>query len=112
MPPAAWATEDRVVPLGAAVAVGEGVRGPPLITVRSGLAVAPGVGLGASTHLATVSPFAVALVVQKEPCAKALGASTKTEIKDNKANTNSFLTNAPLPKPLVVDHHQPKRNQH
>ena len=112
MPPAAWATEERVVPLGEAVALGEDVRGPPLITVTSGLAVTPGVGLlGASTHLATLSPLAVALVVQKEPCAKALGASTKTAIKDNEVDTNSFLTNAPLPKPLVVDH-QPKRNQH
>ncbi len=98
VPPAAWAT----------VAVGEGVRGPPLITVTSGLAVALGVGLGASTHLVTLSPLAVALVVQKESCARALGASTKTAIKDTKANTNNFLTNATLPKPLVVDHHQPK----
>ena len=96
MPPAAWATEDRVVPPGAAVAVGEGVTGPPLITVTSGLAVTLGVGLGASTHLATLSPLVVGLVVQKEPCAKAVGASTKTAIKDNEVNTNSFLTNAPL----------------
>src|SRR5215211_5503004 len=109
VPPAAWATEERVVPLALAVALGEGVRGPPLITVTSGLAVTLGVGLGASTHLVTLSPLAVALVVQKEPCAKALGASTKTAIKDNKVDTNSFLTNAPLPKPLVVDH-QLKRN--
>jgi len=86
------------VPLALAVALGEGVRGPPLITVTSGLAVTLGVGLGASTHLVTLSPLAVALAVQKEPCAKALGASTKTAIKDNKVDTNSFLTNAPLPK--------------
>src|SRR5215213_3105637 len=96
VPPAAWATEDRVVPLG--VALGEGVRGPPLITVTSGLALTLGIELGASTHLVTLSPLEVALVVQKEPCAKALGASTKTAIKDNKVDTNSFLTNAPLPK--------------
>ena len=86
------------MPLALAVALGEGVRGPPLITVTSGLAVTLGVGLGASTHLVTLSPLAVALAVQKEPCAKALGASTKTAIKDNKIDTNSFLTNAPLPK--------------
>jgi integrase len=35
----------------------------------------------------------------------------KTAIKDNEVNTNSFLTDAPLPKLLVVDH-QPKRNQY
>jgi hypothetical protein len=62
-----------------------------------------GVGLGASTHLVTLTPLAVACVVQKEPCAKALGESTNTTIKDNEANINSFLTNAP-PMPLVVDH--------
>ena len=111
VPPAAWATVDRVVPPGEAVALGEGVRGPPLITVTPGLAVTLGVELGASTHLVALPLLAPALVVQKEPCAKALGASPKTAIKDNEVNTNSFLTNPPLPIPLAVDY-QPKRNQH
>jgi hypothetical protein len=38
-----------------AEAVGEAVSGPPLMTVTSGLAVALGVGPGASTHLVTFS---------------------------------------------------------
>jgi hypothetical protein len=111
VPPAAWATVDRVVPPGAVVALGEGVRGPPLITVTSGLAVTLGVELGASTQFVALPLLAVALVVQKDPCANALGASPKTAIKDNEVNTNSFRTNAPLPLPLDVDY-QPKRNQH
>ena len=52
--------------------------------------------------MVSLSPLAVALVVQKEPCAKALGASTKTAIKDNEINANSFLTDAPLPKPPML----------
>jgi hypothetical protein len=100
-----------VVPPAMAVAVGEAVSGAPLITVTSGLAVALGVGLGASTHLVTFSPSAATLVVQKEPCAKALGATTRTVSKVNEANVNILLTNAPLPRPVTVDSH-PKRNQH
>jgi len=115
MPPTALTAEAKALPLvvavavGAELAVGEGVRGPPLITVTSGPAVA--VGPGASTHVVTLSSLVPALVVQKEPCAKALDASTKTAPKDNEVNINSVLTDAPLPKPLVVDH-QPKRSQH
>jgi hypothetical protein len=85
-----------------AEAVGEAVSGPPLMTVTSGLAVALGVGPGASTHLVTFSPSAATLVVQKESCAKALGATTKTTTKDNHTNVNSLLTNVPLPMPPVV----------
>jgi hypothetical protein len=98
-----------MVPL--AVAVGLAVRDGPAWTVTSGLAVAVGVGLGASTHLVTFSPPAATLVVQKEPCANALGASTNMASKDNKVNIDSFLMNAPLPYPLAGDH-QPKRDQH
>ena len=82
-----------MVPL--AVAVGDGLRGGPVWTVTSGVAVALGVGLGASTHLVTLTPLAVAVVVQKEPCAEAPGARIKTAIKDNEANINSSLTDAP-----------------
>src|ERR687894_3154830 len=103
-PPAAATTGLEATPV--AVAVGDGVRGPPLMTVTSGLAVA--VGLGASTHLVTLTPLAVAVVVQKEPCAKALDASTRTAIKDDEANSISLFTNPPLPMPPVV-HLQPKR---
>jgi hypothetical protein len=78
------------------------------MTVTSGLAVA--VGLGASTHLVTFAPLAVAVVVQKEPCAKALDASTRPVIKDNEANSISLFTNPPLPTPPVV-HLQPKRTR-
>jgi hypothetical protein len=60
--------------------------------------------------LVTLAPLARALVVQKDPCANALGASTRTAIKDNDVNTSSLLTSSPLQLPLVVDH-QPKRNQ-
>jgi hypothetical protein len=91
MPPTAAATDDIVVP--SAVAVG--VRAPPLMTVTSGLAVALGIGLGASTHFSTLSPSAATLVVQKEACAKALDANPKTAIKDNEVNINSLFTNAP-----------------
>jgi hypothetical protein len=85
-----------------AVAVGEAVSGPPRITVTSGLAVALGAGLGASTHFVTFSPSAATLVVQKESCAKALGATTKTATKDKETNSNSPLTDVPPPKPPVV----------
>ena len=78
-----------------AVAAGDGVRGPPLITVTSGLAVAVGLALGASTHLVTLTPLAAAVVVQKEPCAKALDASTRTLIKDDEVNSISLFTNSP-----------------
>ena len=64
------------------------------MTVTSEPAVAEGDWLGASTHLVTLSPLAAALVVQKEPCAKVLGASPKTAIKDNEVNTNSLFTEA------------------
>ena len=80
-----------MVPL--AVAVGEGLRGGPAWTVTSGVAVA--LGLGASTHLVTLTPLAVAGGVQKEPCAEAPGARIRTAIKDNEANINSFLTDVP-----------------
>jgi hypothetical protein len=94
MPPTAAAAEDIVLP--PAVAVAEGFSGPPLMTVTSGLAVALGIGLGASTHVATFSPpSAATLVVQKESCAKALDASPKTANKDNEVNNNSRFTNAP-----------------
>jgi len=94
MPPVATAAEGIVVPL--AVAVGLAVRGGPAWMVMSGLAVALGIGLGASTHLVTFSAeLAATLVVQKEPCAKALDARPKTAIKDNEVNINSLLTNAP-----------------
>ena len=90
MPPTAAAAEDIFVPPAV------GVRGPPLMTVTSGLAVALGIGLGASTHVATFSPpSAATLVVQKESCAKALDASPKTANKDNEVNNNSRFTNAP-----------------
>jgi hypothetical protein len=92
-----------VVPPATAVAVGEAVSGPPLNTVTSGLAVALGVGLGASTHWVTVSSPAATLVVQKESCAKALDATTKSASKNNEANVNSLLTNPPIPTPPVVD---------
>ena len=82
-----------MVPL--AVAVGEGVRGGPPWTVTSGVAVALGVGLGASTHLVTLWPLAAAVVVQNEPCARAPGARIRTAIMDNEVNTNSFLTDVP-----------------
>jgi hypothetical protein len=89
-----------VVPPATEVAVGEAISGPPLMTVTSGLAVALGVGLGASTHLVTFSPPAATLVVQKESCAKALGALTMTETKDNHTNVNSLLTmSLPLSRP-------------
>jgi hypothetical protein len=78
------------------------------MTVTSGLAVA--VGLGASTHLVTLTPLAVAVVVQKEPCAKALDATTRTVIKDNEVNSISLFTNPSLPMPPVVDP-QPKRTR-
>ncbi len=78
-----------------AVAVGDGLRGGPVWTVTSGVAVALGVGLGASTHLVTLWPVASAVVVQKEPCAEAPGASIKTAIMDNEVNVNSFLTDVP-----------------
>ena len=71
------------------------------MTVTSGVAVA--VGLGASTHLLTLTPLAEAVVVQKEPCAKALDASTRTVIKDNEVKSISLFTNPPLPMPPVVD---------
>src|SRR5918997_4666016 len=110
-PPTAATTGLVVAPV--AVAVGDGVRGPPLITVTSGLVVA--VGLGASTHLVTLTPLAVAVVVQKEPCAKALDASTRTAIKDDEVNSISLFTNPPLPMSPQVDP-QPNRtcyqNQH
>ena len=95
MPPAAAAAEKIVAPLAVAVALEDGVRSPPLMTVTSGLAVAEGVGLGASTHLVTFSLPAATLVVQKEPCAKALGANPKAAIMNNEVNINSLLTNTP-----------------
>jgi hypothetical protein len=95
LPPTAATTGLEATPL--AVAVGEGVRVPPSITVTSGLAVPAGVGLGASTHLVTLTPLAAAVVVQKEPCAKALGASARTAIKDNEVNGISLFTDAPSP---------------
>jgi hypothetical protein len=95
LPPTAWAAEEIVIPL--AVAVADGVRGGPVWTVTSGLAVTLGVGLGASTHLVTLWPLAAAVVVQKEPCAEAPGASIRTAIKDNEVNSNTFLTDAPPP---------------
>ena len=82
-----------MVPL--AVAVGEGLRGGPVWTVTSGVAVALGVALGASTHLVTLWPLAAAVVVQKEPCAEAPGATIRMAIKANEVNTNSSLTDAP-----------------
>ena len=66
-----------------------------MITVTSGLAVAVGLALGSSTHLVTLPPLAVAVVVQKEPCAKALDASTRTVIKDDEVNSISLFTNSP-----------------
>jgi len=84
-----------MVPL--AVAVGEGLRGGPVWTVTSGVAVALGVGLGASTHLVTLTPLAVAVVVQKEPCAEAPGARIRTAIMANEADINSSLTGTPPP---------------
>ena len=80
-----------MVPL--AVAVGEGLRGGPVWTVTSGVAVA--LGLGASTHLVTLVPLAVAVVVQKVPCAEAPGARIRTAIIANEVNINSSLTDAP-----------------
>jgi hypothetical protein len=100
-PPTAATTGLEATPV--AVAVAEGVRGPPVTTVTSGLAVAVGLGLGASTHLVTLTPLAAAVVVQKEPCAKAPDAGTRTVIKDNEANSSSLFTNPPLPIPPVVD---------
>jgi hypothetical protein len=95
MPPTAAATDDMVVPPAIGVAVADGVSGPPLMTVTSGLAVALGIGLGASTHVATFSPpSAATLVVQKEFCAKALDASPKTTIKDNEVKIISLFINA------------------
>jgi hypothetical protein len=100
MPPTALTAEEKAVSLavamavGAEVAVGEGVRGPPPITVTSGPAVA--VGSGASTHLVTLSPVAPALVVQNEPCAKALGASANTPTKHSKVSINNLLTTPAL----------------
>jgi hypothetical protein len=93
LPPAAWETEEKMVPL--AVAVGEGLRGGPAWTVTSGVAVA--LGLGASTHLVTLTPLAVAVVVQKEPCAEAAGARIRTAIMANEADINSSLTGTPPP---------------
>jgi len=89
LPPAAQAAEERTVPL--AVAVGDGLRGGPVWTVTSGVAVA----LGASTHLVTLWPLAAAVVVQKEPCAEAPGARIRTAIKANEVNIKSSLTDAP-----------------
>lgn len=63
------------------------------MTVTSGLAVAVGLGLGASTHLVTLTPLAAAVVVQKEPCAKAPDAGPRTVIKDNEVNSISLFTN-------------------
>jgi hypothetical protein len=71
------------------------------MTVTSGLAV--GLGLGASTHLETLTPLAAAVVVQKEPCAKAPDAGTRMVIKDNEVNSISLFTNPPLHMPPVVD---------
>jgi hypothetical protein len=82
-----------MVPL--AVAVGEGLRGVPVWTVTSGVAVAPGVGLGASTHLVTLWPLAAAVVVQKEPCAEAPGARIRTAIRANEVDNNSSLMDDP-----------------
>ena len=82
-----------MVPL--AVAVGERLRGGPDWTVTSGVAVA--LGLGASTHLVTLTPLAVAVVVQKEPCAEAAGARIRTAIMANEADINSSLTSTPPP---------------
>jgi hypothetical protein len=98
-PPTAATTGLEATPV--TVAVGDGVRGPPLTTVTSGLAVA--VGLGASTHLVTLTPLAAAVVVQKEPCAKAPDAGTRTVITDNEVNSISLLTGPPLVMPPVVD---------
>ena len=70
-----------------------------MITVTSGLAVAVGLALGASTHLVTLTPLEVAVVVQKEPCAKALDASTRTVIKDDEVNSISLFTSPPLSMP-------------
>ena len=75
-----------------AIAVADGVSGPPLMTVTSGLAVALGVGLGASTHSVTFSPSAATLVVHKESCAKAAGATVNAPTRDNKATNSNFLT--------------------
>ncbi len=63
------------------------------MTVTSGLAVAVGLELGASTHLVTLTPLAAAVVVQKEPCAKAPDAGPRTVIKDNEVNSISLFTN-------------------
>jgi hypothetical protein len=75
-----------------AKAVGDGVSGPPLMTVTSGLAVALGVATGASTHLVTFSPPAATLVVHRESCAKATGATSNAPTIDNKATNSNFLT--------------------
>src|SRR5918997_2931459 len=109
-PPTAATTGLEATP--EEVAVGEGVRGPPFTTVTSGLAVAVGLGLGAFTHLVTLKPLAAAVVVQKEPCAKAPDAGTRTMIKDNEVSSISLFTNPPLPMPPVVDPPQPKRTRH
>jgi hypothetical protein len=93
LPPTAATTAAE--PEAVAVAVGEGVRGPPLITVTSGLAVTLGVGLGASTHLVTLAPLAAAVVVQKEPWARALGASTNTPTRHNEVIISNLLTTPP-----------------
>jgi hypothetical protein len=87
------------------VAVGAVPGVPPPPRVTSGLAVTLAAGFGASTHLATLSPLALAVVVQKEPCARTPGASTRTETRDTEADTTSFLTGSPLPEPLVVGVH-------
>src|SRR5215213_8793149 len=95
-PPTA-ATTGATEPEAAAVAVGEAVRVPSSITVTSGLAVALGVGLGASTHFVTLAPLAAAVVVQKEPCAKALGASTSAPVRHNEVSISNLLTTPPAP---------------
>ncbi len=46
--------------------------------------------------MATAAPLALAVVVQKEPCAKALDASTRTVIKDDEVNSISLFINPPL----------------
>jgi hypothetical protein len=62
------------------------------MTVTSGLAVALGVGLGTSTHSVTFSPSAATLVVHKESCAKAAGATVNAPTSDNKVTSSNFLT--------------------
>jgi hypothetical protein len=40
--------------------------------------------------------------VQKEPCAKALGAISKTASKDNEADISDLSTDLPFARPLAV----------